>query len=636
MDHLGKTALSWVFPSTFPRSSASTMTRLLLLPPSVYRTVLPLLGLTLLPLPLSAGNQHGPGWQQAKSKPKAGGPTASPASAGPRAGRVPDLPPDAPRRAVPTEDMVQRVIPGSGPLKEDDLIRLAIANDVTLARRRSEVLISQAKAKGAGDWENPELRIGYVWDQDERLQEPFSESATQTITANERYLSSENQRNLAPEFFPGAGDRQFQRTTGSVRSSRYRTIETKVTPGRYRDIVNTTVYEQRRSADTFRQDTADTTQEATVLKNEAGSQNTSRRIVERSREVINHPDDFANDDEFNILIRFRLPHPWERRAKLQLAAAETARAESDYLIEEDKVVRTVRALYEELNMAENISRSTASRSTLQNKFRQEVEAANSPDLADLAADLRLESGKTLRDQRELRSDIARLREELATYCGLDQPQRIASSSQPARRMVSTDSLDVDYLISMAQLHRSDLLDLQARMAVAKAELMGAKAAKIPFVTFFDAGWATSQTTGRTGENEEWSVRAGISLPFFDWLGINKAHLEHRAATESYSRLIEEQRRLVANEIRQAITRIRTAARELTTYEKDLARIREDSQRSLTESAVDPIKSYKNRYQSEDLVSKFEEDRYEVWSDYYKAVIELERALGTRLERVLSR
>ncbi|MDB6071780.1 MAG: hypothetical protein JWL81_2951 [Verrucomicrobiales bacterium] len=633
----------------------------------VCRLVVPLLGLTLLPFAAVAGNQSGPGWQQAKSKGQAASPVdsaPSPAAAPAKGFGIgkfrlkskkaaaaaaaeaqqadPTLFPDpamaaeAPRRTAPPEEMIQRQVPGTGPLLEDDLIRLAIANNPELARRRSEILIARAKVKGAGDWENPELRIGYSWEHDERLTEPFVESSTERIRANERYTQTQSVRNLAAPFYPGAGDSQTQRDAGSLNTTRYRTIERRVTPGRYKDVIDTTVYERRNSRETFSRNTSDTEQGVTFPTAEAGSQNTDRRIVERSREIVRHPDDYSRDDQLSILVRFRVPNPWERRANIEIAAAETARAESDYLIEEDKLIRTVRALYEDLNMAESVSRSSSSRRSFQEKYGAEVEAANFPELADLAADIRLEVGKAIREQREFRSDIARLREELAVYCGLDKPDRIGVIGKPTRRIVPVDALDVDYLISMAQLHRSDLLDLKSRLAVAKAELMGAKAAKIPFVTFFDAGWATAQSTGRTGETEEWSVRAGISLPLFDWFGINKAHLEHRTATEAYTKQIDEQRRLIAVEIRTALDRIRSASKELKTYDADLARIRSDSAKSIEQTAIDPIKNLKTRYQNEDLIAKFEEDRYEVWSDYYKAVMELERALGTRLEKVLRR
>ena len=38
---------------------------------SFRRALIPVLGMALLPLPLTAGNQSGPGWQQSKPKAKA-------------------------------------------------------------------------------------------------------------------------------------------------------------------------------------------------------------------------------------------------------------------------------------------------------------------------------------------------------------------------------------------------------------------------------------------------------------------------------------------------------------------------------------------------------------------------------------
>lgn len=611
----------------------------LLISAPMVRVVVPVLGLALLPFSMVlAGNQNGPGWQQGRSKVKAKTKPA-PKSAGAKGSTGPavrDYIPVAPRRTAPEEESVQRQIPGNGPLYENQLILLAIANNPELARRRTEILIARAKVKGAGDWENPELRIGYANDNDDRLNEPFTERATERINTSERFSSTESQRNLATGLEPLAGDSQFQRTSGNIRTSRYRTIERRVTPGRYRDVIDTTIYERRNARETFGQNTTQNSQGVGFNTREAGLQNTDRRIVERSRETVNHPDDYSRDDQLSILIRFRIPNPLERRARIELAAAETARAESDYLIEEDKVVRDVRALYDDLNIMESVVLNTASRKSHYEKFQAEIAAAYQVELADLAADIRLGVNKTVRDQRELRSDIARTRLELATYCGLDKPSRIGVIGKPTRRIVALESLDVDYLVSMAQLHRSDLLDLEARLSVAKAELKIAHAAKIPFFTFVDGGWASSTTTGRTGETEEWSVRAGISLPLFDWLGINKAQLEHKTATEAYSRQIEQQRQLIATEIRGAIDRIRAAAAEVSKYDKDLARVKSDATLSIGQTAGDPIKGRKTKFQAEELVIQFEGDRYEVWSDYYKAVMELERALGTRLERVLNR
>lgn len=615
------------------------------LPPRLL--LMPLAALVCLSEPSSAGNQSGPGWSQTKPKPKTkatkteaaaaavpqSGAPAYPAEA-PPARRRKGEPAPPPARPIPEETELMREAPASGQLDEDALILMAIANNTDLARRRDEVLIARAKIRGAGDFQDPEFRIGYAWNHDDRIREAFTETSTQSIFSNEQYSSTEFRRNTAPFLSPGFGETQYRTGSGLERQSRFQTIETKVTPGRYQDVKVTKVYESRSTSESSRENRAKQSGGATINEPLDISKNENRRIVEQSREVINHPDDTSRDDQLSLTLRFKLPNWWERRAKIQIAAAETSRAESEYLIEEDKVILMVRELYEELTMLENTQRSALQRGGLYQKYRTEFETANLPELADVSADIRRAAGQNKLDQREHRSDIARVREELSSFCGLNQPDRIKISDRPMRRLVPVKDLDVEYLTTIAQLHRSDLIDLQARHQLAKAELMGVKAMRIPSLTFIEGGWNTTQTTSRGGESDEWGVRAGISFPFFEWTGINKAHKEFEKATEVYSRQIENQQRLIRLEIVQSIARIKEATDELGTYEADFAQVKIDGQRSLTETAIDPVKLQKTKYQVDELTSRFEEERHEVWSDYHKAVMALERAIGTRLEKVL--
>ncbi|MES2705226.1 MAG: TolC family protein [Verrucomicrobiota bacterium] len=625
--------------------------RLLSLSPRLL--LMPLAALVCLSEPVSAGNQSGAGWNQAKPKAKVKPKSkAAPAPRAQAAETAPELYPPAPEapparrrkkgepaeppaRPVPEESELMREAPASGQLDEDALIRMAIANSTDLARRRDEVLIARAKIRGAGDFENPELRIGYAWDHDDRLRSAFTETSEQAIFSNEQFSSVENRVNLAPFPYVGNGDTQYRTGNGLESTSRYQTIETKVTPGRYEDVKVTKVYETRVDSSSERQNRDK--QSGGTIENEPLdiTKKENRRIVEESREVIKHQDDHSRDDQLSLTLRFKLPNWLERRANIQIAAAETSRAESEYLIEEDKVILMVRELYEELTMLENTQRSSVVRAGVYQKYRSEFESANLPELADVTADIRREAGKNKLDQREHRSDIARVREELSAFCGLNQPERIKISDRPTRRLVPVKDLDPDYLASLAYLHRSDLLDLRSRHQLAKAELMGAKAQRIPSLTFIEGGWATSETTGRTGEAEEWGIRAGITLPLFEWTGINKAHKEFEKATEVYSRQIENQQRLIRLEITQSIARIKEATGELGTYEADFAQVKLDAQRSLTETAIDDVKLQKTRYQVDELTSRFEEERHEVWSDYHKAVMALERAIGTRLEKVMT-
>lgn len=541
-------------------------------------------------------------------------------------------PPLSPYRPIPSEEVLHEQIAAGGPIDEDMCIRMAIANQPELRRRRADVAIARAKKLGATDWPNPELRIGYVWDYDDRLREPFVERSTERIRREERYNSGENSSSVN-QF--GSRTTGSQRSSGTQRESRYRTIERRVRPGATRDVIDTVEYETIRETDRRRQNTRSSDGIFTNEESESRTQNTRRRIVERSREYSYHPDDTSRDDELTLMIRWDLPNFWERRALIEQAAGEIARAEADYLVEEDKVILKVREMFEELTTLEATLRTHNSRRSIHERYRADVERLNLPELANLAGNIRQEIHRLRRNARELRSDIARVRGELAAFCRIEDASRIAVPPLPGRRIVSADALDVDYLVSMALLHRSDLLDLQARHQLAQAELKGAKAMRIPSLSFVDFGWARTETSGRTGHSDEWMVRAGIVLPLFDWIGVNRAHKEFEVATKAFSDQIEYQRRLIEVEVRQALARIRAQEDEMASLESDLKAVREDGERSILENSGNVSRQIEFQYETDDEVARYEEDRVEVRSDYTKAVLALETALGARLERVLA-
>ena len=83
---------------------------------SFRRALIPVLGMALLPLPLTAGNQSGPGWQQSKPKAKATKSKPVPASR-PAAVPVPALDPVLPSgSAIPVapQRTARRRVQGGG------------------------------------------------------------------------------------------------------------------------------------------------------------------------------------------------------------------------------------------------------------------------------------------------------------------------------------------------------------------------------------------------------------------------------------------------------------------------------------------------------------------------------------------
>ena len=187
-----------------------------------------------------------------------------------------------------------------------------------------------------------------------------------------------------------------------------------------------------------------------------------------------------------------------------------------------------------------------------------------------------------------------------------------------------------------------MLNAQARLSIAQAQLAQAKAASIPFTTFIDLGYSQQNSFRRTGQNEEWFARVGISIPIFNWLGVNKQREVPLAATLSIEQQIQLQRSLITNEISQAINRLVSADAQLENCKQDLSKLNADLKKSLADSQLatadieDLLKAKRIEQEFQDLSQQMELNRYSALSAYLEASYALEKAIGVGLERVLRR
>lgn len=519
------------------------------------------------------------------------------------------------------------MVPSSGKLGERELTLLALAKRPQLERLRGQVKVAAAQQLAAHDLANPELRLSYAYDNDALLREPYTERETFTTNSDGTYDSFTNTSTLTgPEMKAGRG---------STSENRTRVIERRVTPGATQDVIEERVYETDSSVTSTSRD--QTKKGLTTPEFERQSEH--RRLITSNRRVINHPDSRTEDTGLGLLLRFTLPHPWERKARIQRAAAEVSLAEADYFAEEDIVVRTVRASFQQLAVLEAKLATHLKRKAAYEGFRQWLEKQASSRLGlDLAA-ARAKSYSSLADIRALENEITAARQDLAAYCGVTDPSRI-SATLTTRRIGDPGKLDVSYLTSAAALYRGDLLGIQARLAIAQAQLKEAKAASIPFTTFIDLGYTTETTTHRAGDNNEFVARIGISIPLFDWTGFNKKREVPKAATLSLEQQIAMQRSLISNEVTQALKRLSIADAQLTTCDNDLAALKADTKKSLndaqlgTADAADIVKAKRIEQEFEDLAEQMELSRYAALGTYQDALMALEKALGTRIEQVL--
>ena len=523
------------------------------------------------------------------------------------------------------------MVPPTGKLGERELALLAIARRPELEALRGAVAVASAQHLAAGDLENPELRFSYAYDNDDRIGEPYTERETVLTDSTESYRSTSSTA--------GAGELVADRESGREHTSRFREIERRVIPGATKDVVEERVYETARSRSSGTRARTETDAKGTASRVDGRRESESRRLVSSTRREIHHPDASGRDNAWGVLVRFRLPHPWERKARIQRAAAEVSLAEAGYLAAEDQVVRTVRGAFHELAVLEKRISAQRQRKAAFESYRDWLEDQGTPKLGLELASSRAKVYETLADIRKSEADITAMRDELAAYCGLDDAGRI-DTTITTRRVSDPAGLDAGYLAGIAMLYRGDVLGTRARLEMARAQLAEARAASVPFATFVDLGYTQMNSLRRTGQSDEWFARVGVSIPIWDWTGINKKRRVPEAATRSLEQQVTMQRDLIAAEIAQAVRRLAAAEGQLGRQEQDLAALRADRKKSMDDAQAasadlgDVAKARKIEHEFQDLELEMEESRCDALSAYHEALMALEKALGVRLERAL--
>ncbi len=507
--------------------------------------------------------------------------------------------PQSPFIADPAELLA--MVPASGPLRLDDVIRLAIASSPKLGNFRAEIAKARADKRSEQDWKNPELRLGYGSQDDNFLRHTYTDTTLKSDTSD----------------FAALGPDGDLSTIGP-----YREIERIVTShGKYED---STVNEYFRSGNPD-----DPPDAARILESTSYERDSTTRSD-------------GGDEQYSALLRFQLPNPGERKARIQRASAGIMLAEGEYLTEEDKLVREVRELFHDLSVMESTLGAQKKRYSSYTSLNLEMESAALADYAAMdAARARFEMTKITGDIRELETDINNIRIKIAQLCGLSSSSRINSGGFIPRRVIDLANLDHAYLVEVATLHRADMVESRSRLEIAKSHLAEAKAGKVPWITFFDIGYSQQQRGGYSGRENEWTARIAIEIPIWDISRINKRSKAYRDAATQWERQTELQRQRVAGDVSLAIERLRNSAAATRSYESDIRRQKRQMEDSVARvkaaraDASDYVKGKRTEYERDDLTQQMEVGRYKAWSDYEKALMALEIALGVRIEEVLN-
>jgi hypothetical protein len=288
------------------------------------------------------------------------------------------------------------MVPNQGPITERELTLLAIANLPQLEKLRGAVKVATAQQRAVRNLEEPELRVSYAYDNDNRVGEPFTEFDTSLTNSTDTFNTFSTETTL--------NGTTLESERGSTSTSRMRMIERRVTPGATQDVIEERIYETRDSSTS----SSGSRTELGSTSPQSSSESSNRRLVATNRRVIEHPDTTGRDNAWGALVRFKVPHPWERKARILRAAAEVSLAEADYFAEEDIVVRTVRSNFQDLAILNARLATQTLRKKNCESYRDWLQTQQSPKIGLDLASARAKVYGTLTDIRSLEGEIANL------------------------------------------------------------------------------------------------------------------------------------------------------------------------------------------------------------------------------------
>lgn len=525
-------------------------------------------------------------------------------------------------------------VPESGPLNLEQLIQLGIYNNLKVLKARTEADIAVAERKKATDLKDPEIRISYSKQTDVEVGDPY----TEYTKGLEIYRGSEvvGENSIGYGGFAGESRSEYERT--NFNEKRYRSIERRVVPGATRDKIVTTEYEKISTSSRTNQLRNDisvdrTGNNAGTITNTIGGnnivQNRNRKIVGRTVTYVNHDDDTRREDQYSIMLRFPLPNPFEMRANVQRANADIKAKNYAVKAEEDQLIVEIRSLYEDLAYYEAQSNAFKALSSHQSKFTELAKLIAPDKIAQAAGS----ANQSIIDSGEAELRAGMLRAELARLVGLRDLDRISVPKSFRQRIVDAKAMDENYLLQMASVYRSDLQQLHAEHEVARSEYKMERALKIPVASGLDFAYGrNSDIRGR--DANEWEVRFTVSLPLWSWLN-NDADKVPLAAARGYSRQIGRLQENIAGDIHSSLNLLRLVQTNLEAYEKSSAALQLLMKNEGTAGAFASKNPQEVISESEEAVIKGSIQRLQIYRNYNRAVMMLEAALGTRLEKILT-
>ena len=489
-----------------------------------------------------------------------------------------------------------------------ELIALGIKNNPRLISLRGAITIAEAQKKAARDWPDPQIRFRKNWGSNE-IPAPFTETRTESYT-------QQTSRTVINE------DGQEKKSISEETVNR--NISRTVTEGSDKTVVEERIEENSE-------------ENITILPNpeifEPGGTRTDNREMIRNGTETNFHDTnpFADEEDTQLQFRLYVPHPGIRKARLARAEQEVKLARATALNQERDVVIRIREEYEQLQylkaqieLLELEDDAAKSYSETQSKMLSsglitidKVEYVGSDGLSVEGAQIEFNSQ----------------RDNLAARVGLKDPNRIRITDKLISPSIDLDHTHLEYLIRMSLANRGELTTIRAKEKIAQSALNESRAKKIPWFDYVQAGVGREEEGGqRTGES--WGIQLAMSVPLFSWLGHESAVRE--AAVTSYYSQKGATQKIITGEVVASYENLKRAKKY-----RDRAQEHALTQKKYNTQFIERVKNTerhkleKIRFEIAQNTTKITKQRLAAERTYNKALLQLEKALGTSLEKVFS-
>ncbi len=540
-------------------------------------------------------------------------------------------------------------MPATGSLSLEQLIDLAIATSPELAKLRGDQWVAKALALAAKDIEDPQLRLSYQRDHDVEAPrdeiERFSRTTTETFSTRGGQSRSRNSQELAEN--PNVNDQIIAIPSSDAERSGFQEVGSRITTESgtrtiergdksdriTTDITETRVDRGRTSEFGFGQDTFRGVSGTFPFSERRSEGSTSRRRVRTVEERFYNFDRSEPDSDFDISLRFYIPNPWERKARIEAARANIGLTTSLADALEHQIALDVREAYAELKAADAELSSSEQLVSIWQTMVDEQEAAEG--VVQLEDIIRAEDD-LLQAQIEgdkLRFEFDRAAAELANLVGLNDPGRISLDSSLAPRSLDPAGLDVGFLHEVAETYRGELLALRHAATISKFELKEYNAKKIPWVAFIE-GFYGVEYSGSDRVADNYGVQLAISLPLFSWFK-NQEDEVYKETIRSLNSQAAILRHRIHNQVDSALKAFRTASGNVQTAESNYRKREQGVTALLQQSEEAGLRGQDAATRAKRSLARVQRTRRSSYAHYNEALLALERALGTNLENAFS-